>query len=85
MRHAKVAQPPGQRGDDAQRAKAPCRAAGPVVALGDAQIARQRLCVGEYVVHAAGQVHAEEHDNHKRGCHEHGLDEICGGDGQKAA
>ena len=85
MGHAKVAQAPGQGGDDAQAAVGGGGALGHVVALGQVQVAGEGLGVGHHRVPAAGLADAEEHDDHQSHGHNHALDQVVVGHGQKAA
>ena len=85
MGHPEVAQPPCQRGNDAQAPEGSRTAGGDIIPLGHGKIPRQRLCVGYHRIHAACHADAEHHHNKQRNGHKNGLDEVGKGNRHKAA
>ena len=85
VRHAKVAEAPCERGDDAQSAVRRGRAGRGVVALRHVEIARQRAGVVDDRVQSARLLHAEAHNDDERDRHEDRLDQVGERNGHEAA
>ena len=85
MRHAKVAEAPCERGDDAQSAVRRGCAARSIVALRHVKVARQRTGIVDDRVQSARLLHAEAYDDDERNGHEDRLDQVGERNGHEAA
>ena len=85
MRHAKVAEAPRERRNDAQRAERGGCAARSIVALRHVKVARQRTGIVDDRVQSARLLHAEAYNDDERNGHEDGLDQVGERNGHKAA
>ena len=85
VRHTKVAQTPRQRGDDAEPPEGSRAAGCHIIALGHAQVAGQRLGIGNDGIHTARLLDAKHHYNDQRNGHKDGLDQVGEGNRHKTA
>ena len=85
MGHAKVAEAPGQGGENREEAEFAGSVREDVGVGGEAQITGDGLCIFHHGIPAADSADAEDQDHDQRKGHDQALDQTCNGGGHKTA